>query len=258
MLAGVIKIEMQNAAGVWQDVTLEILNLGIASRQWPDPADGTPNCAEPNVDAILRLQRLRDRTPRGRRLPERQRGPDLVRAQRAVRHARRRASRRRPRRRADALRRHHALHRARRAQPLALVPGRDSRRRRQCAQRERVHGVLLRSPRQPQRGRAGDRRVRLRRHRESRPTRRARRTACSTPARTTTATTSSTRTARRRGCRQVRHSPSTRPPDRGRTSIRSTWTRPSRSTWRAATRRSSSDARSSSRTAASATSSRPA
>lgn len=62
LMGGFIKIERQNAAGVWLDVTLEILNLGIASRQWPDPADGTPNCAEPNLDAILRMQRLRDRT----------------------------------------------------------------------------------------------------------------------------------------------------------------------------------------------------
>ena len=63
LLTGFIKVERQNAAGVWLDVTLEILNLGIASRQWPDPADGLPNCAEPWPNAILRIQRLRDRTP---------------------------------------------------------------------------------------------------------------------------------------------------------------------------------------------------
>jgi hypothetical protein len=57
---GVLKIEMQDTAGNWRDVTLEILNLGIAGRQWPNPGTGAPACAEPASDAILRLQRLRD------------------------------------------------------------------------------------------------------------------------------------------------------------------------------------------------------
>lgn len=39
ILGGFIKIEMQNQAGVWQDVTLELLNLGVSNRQWADPLD---------------------------------------------------------------------------------------------------------------------------------------------------------------------------------------------------------------------------
>lgn len=60
VMGGFIKIERQNDDLTWTDVTLEILNLGIAGRQVPNPADGLPNCAEPNPDAVLRLQRLRD------------------------------------------------------------------------------------------------------------------------------------------------------------------------------------------------------
>ena len=55
LIGGYIKIEKQNAAGVWSDVTMEILNLGI----------GAPNqegiiCQDPTPDAVLRIQRLRD------------------------------------------------------------------------------------------------------------------------------------------------------------------------------------------------------
>lgn len=60
ILGGFIKIELQNQAGVWQDVTLEVLNLGIADRQWADPATGNPGCADPNPNAIIRLERLKD------------------------------------------------------------------------------------------------------------------------------------------------------------------------------------------------------
>lgn len=60
LLGGFIKVELQDQAGGWQDVTLEVLNLGIADRQWPDPSGGGPNCADPNPDAIIRLERLRD------------------------------------------------------------------------------------------------------------------------------------------------------------------------------------------------------
>ncbi|MEZ5318776.1 MAG: hypothetical protein R2752_15360 [Vicinamibacterales bacterium] len=60
VMGGFIKIEKQDNAGVWTDVTLDILNLGIASRQWPDPSTSSPNCAEPNPDAVVRLLRLRD------------------------------------------------------------------------------------------------------------------------------------------------------------------------------------------------------
>ena len=57
LLNGFIKIELQNAAGVWTDVTTEILNLGIAAKsQWPI---GSP-CADPTPNAVIRLQRLRD------------------------------------------------------------------------------------------------------------------------------------------------------------------------------------------------------
>ena len=62
-LGGFLKIEMQNAAGVWTDVTLEILNLGIAGRQLSNPAGGSANCNDPSPDAIIRLQRLRDNDP---------------------------------------------------------------------------------------------------------------------------------------------------------------------------------------------------
>jgi hypothetical protein len=53
-LGGYLKIEMQNTAGNWQDVTLEILNLGIAGRN-----QGSA-CSDPNPDAIIRLQRVKD------------------------------------------------------------------------------------------------------------------------------------------------------------------------------------------------------
>lgn len=55
LLGGFIKIEMQTAAGVWQDVTLQILRLGIAGRQ-----DNIGGCAHPGPNAILRIQRYRD------------------------------------------------------------------------------------------------------------------------------------------------------------------------------------------------------
>ncbi len=60
LLGGFIKIEMQDGNAVWHDVTLEILNLGVAGNQLPDPTTGTPVCAEPNTNAILRIERLRD------------------------------------------------------------------------------------------------------------------------------------------------------------------------------------------------------
>ncbi len=57
LINGFIKIEKKDAAGVWSDVTTEILNLGIASKnQWPVPCAG----ADPNPTAIIRLQRMRD------------------------------------------------------------------------------------------------------------------------------------------------------------------------------------------------------
>jgi hypothetical protein len=56
-IGGYIKIEKQSAAGVWTDVTMEILNLGIGDRN--QPGIGT-QCADPTPNAVLRIQRLRD------------------------------------------------------------------------------------------------------------------------------------------------------------------------------------------------------
>jgi hypothetical protein len=54
-IGGFLKVERKNLAGVWEDVTMEFLNLGI----------GAPNqlgkaCGDPTPNAILRLIRLRD------------------------------------------------------------------------------------------------------------------------------------------------------------------------------------------------------
>ncbi|MBI4484510.1 MAG: hypothetical protein HY655_00725 [Acidobacteria bacterium] len=61
---GFIKIEMQRQNETWQDVTLEILNLGIAGRNL---AFGV--CPQPAPNAILRLQRVRDNPVGGTALP---------------------------------------------------------------------------------------------------------------------------------------------------------------------------------------------
>jgi hypothetical protein len=55
LLNGFIKIEKQNAAGVWSDVTLELLNLGFAG-----PNQSGDLCADPTPNAVIRFQRLRD------------------------------------------------------------------------------------------------------------------------------------------------------------------------------------------------------
>jgi hypothetical protein len=66
VLGGVIKIEMQTAPGAWEDVTQEILSLGIAARQLPNPAGGGGGgCPEPSPDAVIRIQRFRDRDSGG-------------------------------------------------------------------------------------------------------------------------------------------------------------------------------------------------
>ena len=76
---GYIKIEIQRAGtsptnGVWQDVTREVLSLGIAGRNLADsnepiatrwnntPEGGAANdvCPEPHPNAIIRVQRIRD------------------------------------------------------------------------------------------------------------------------------------------------------------------------------------------------------
>ena len=52
---GFIKIEVQHSDETWHDVTLEILNLGIAGRNLAFDA-----CPQPAPDAVLRMQRIRD------------------------------------------------------------------------------------------------------------------------------------------------------------------------------------------------------
>lgn len=54
-LGGVLKVEIQTAPDVWQDVTLEWLNYGISG-----PNLEGQICADPTPNAIIRLQRLRD------------------------------------------------------------------------------------------------------------------------------------------------------------------------------------------------------
>jgi len=57
-VGGFIKIERQDPDGVWHDVTMEMLNWGIAG---PSLGSNNPgNCTDPNPNAIIRLQRLRD------------------------------------------------------------------------------------------------------------------------------------------------------------------------------------------------------
>ncbi|MGE0039565.1 MAG: hypothetical protein AB7H88_14355 [Vicinamibacterales bacterium] len=51
---GYLKVEYRNGADAWVDVTLEWLNLGITRRNID-----VSGCAEPNPDAILRLQRVK-------------------------------------------------------------------------------------------------------------------------------------------------------------------------------------------------------
>jgi hypothetical protein len=56
LLGGFIKVEMADAGGIWQDVTMEILNLGISGKQLD-----VAGCADPSPNAVIRLQHLRDR-----------------------------------------------------------------------------------------------------------------------------------------------------------------------------------------------------
>jgi Tfp pilus assembly protein PilX len=58
-LGGYIKIERQDPNGAWHDVTMEILNWGIAGPN----LEGKP-CGDPTPNAIVRLQRLRDNAER--------------------------------------------------------------------------------------------------------------------------------------------------------------------------------------------------
>ncbi len=54
-IGGYIKIERGNVDGSWTDVTMEILNYGIAG-----PNLSGASCGDPTPNAILRIQRLRD------------------------------------------------------------------------------------------------------------------------------------------------------------------------------------------------------
>jgi hypothetical protein len=60
VIGGFIKIERQDTNQVWQDVTMEILNHGIAGPN----LSGKP-CNDPTPNAIIRLQRLRDNAEPG-------------------------------------------------------------------------------------------------------------------------------------------------------------------------------------------------
>jgi hypothetical protein len=60
-LGGFIKIELQVSEGVWRDVTMEILNYGIAGRNLNlNLPGGGRFCPDPTPNAILRMQRLQD------------------------------------------------------------------------------------------------------------------------------------------------------------------------------------------------------
>ena len=63
-IGGFLKIERQAANGTWTDVTMEILNYGIAGPNLVIGAGGAnaggAACADPTPNAILRVQRLRD------------------------------------------------------------------------------------------------------------------------------------------------------------------------------------------------------
>jgi len=55
LIGGFIKIDKQDDDGNWTDVTMEILNLGLAAANQQGAI-----CSDPNPDAVLRIQRLRD------------------------------------------------------------------------------------------------------------------------------------------------------------------------------------------------------
>jgi hypothetical protein len=54
-IGGYIKIEKQDNAGTWTDVTMEILNLGFGAQN-----SGGFVCNDPTPTAVIRIQRLRD------------------------------------------------------------------------------------------------------------------------------------------------------------------------------------------------------
>ncbi|HEX5205773.1 MAG TPA: hypothetical protein VFW27_38065 [Actinoplanes sp.] len=69
LVRGFLKIERQSPAGVWDDVTMRVLNLGIAGRNLSDGNLNTPDTnqclVEPFPNAIIRLQRLKDNPANG-------------------------------------------------------------------------------------------------------------------------------------------------------------------------------------------------
>ncbi len=58
LIGGYIKIEKQDINGVWSDVTLDILNLGMAGKQLSNA--GLCNPQDPNPNAVIRIERLKD------------------------------------------------------------------------------------------------------------------------------------------------------------------------------------------------------
>jgi hypothetical protein len=56
LLGGVIKVEIQLADETWRDVTLEVLNLGLAGRN----LTGAAGCAQPSPNAVIRVERIRN------------------------------------------------------------------------------------------------------------------------------------------------------------------------------------------------------
>ena len=67
LLGGFLKIEQRTGPDTddWRDITVEVLNLGIAGRNLSNGTLNTPSltglgCPEINPDAVIRLQRVRD------------------------------------------------------------------------------------------------------------------------------------------------------------------------------------------------------
>lgn len=65
LLGGFIKIQRQRSDGTWSDVTYELLSLGLAGRRLSTGSANRPaafgtGCTEPNPNAVIRLQRLKD------------------------------------------------------------------------------------------------------------------------------------------------------------------------------------------------------
>ncbi len=157
-IGGFIKIEKQDSAGVWTDVTMEILNFGIADRNQEGTICNTAS-PDPNPDAILRFQRLRDNGGACDYFPE-HRSARLL-AEPVVRHARRQLPQRRGERVGigHARRRRHGIHLARHDQSRAMVLGQPGRNRQRRLEQQRLHRLLLGSPRQSQRRREPDRHI---------------------------------------------------------------------------------------------------